>query len=243
MIERLEAAVERERRFTGDASHELRAPLAVIRAETTLALEHDRDPDNYRRVLQTVDEQAREMQDLVSALLMLARLESTPFEQEPVDLRDVVEQAVEGARTSVVREDVAIECTVAPALETSGSDQLLTRAVRNILENALKHSAGGGVVRVAATATDASVHLTVEDSGEGIASEHRTRIFEPFYQVAPSRTPGTSHGLGLAICRRIVEAHGGGIEVEAVVPSGARFIVTLPRLIESGYLSTEVPRA
>jgi signal transduction histidine kinase len=228
MIGRLEAAVQRERSFTADASHELRAPLAVIRAEATLALERPRGPEEYQRALATIDDEAADLEDLLAALLMLARVESTPFEREPIALAAIAAEAVVQARQAVDRADVRIECEIGPDLFVAGSEPLLIRAVRNLVENALKVSPEGGSVCVRGRREGDAAVLTVTDQGPGIAPEHQERIFEPFYQVAPARTPGPSHGLGLAICRRIVEAHGGSVSVESVPGTGATFRIALP---------------
>jgi signal transduction histidine kinase len=227
MIGRLEAAVQRERSFTADASHELRSPLAVIRAEATLALDHPRHPEDYQRALATIDDEAATMEELLAALLMLARVESAPFERDPVALAAIAGEAIAQGRQAVGRSDVRIDCNVAEDLEVAGSEPLLIRAVRNLVENALKVSAPGDTITVCGKRENGSAVLSVADQGPGIAPEHLERIFEPFYQVASARTPGQSHGLGLAICRRIVEAHSGSVSVQSDPGHGAVFRISL----------------
>jgi signal transduction histidine kinase len=229
MIDRLEAAVERERRFTADASHELRSPLAVIRAEATLALDHPRPASEYRQALATVDEQAAAMEDLSGALLMLARVEASPaVEGESVNVAYLVTSAIEQARPSVPGPDVTIDCQIPGDLAVAGSPPLLTRAVRTVIENAIKVSRAGDTIHMHAAQEGDQVALTIKDEGPGIDAGQQERIFEPFYQVTSARTPGDSHGLGLAICRRIVTAHGGNVAVESRPGQGACFRIVLP---------------
>lgn len=226
MIDRLEAAVSRERRFTADASHELRSPLSVIRAEATLALERPRSPDEYRQALRAVDEQAAGMEDLIAALLALARAESAPESMTTSVVAHLVAEAV--AEVSAGRQTAVIESVVPEDLAVRGNVTLLIRALRNLIDNAVRFSPAGGTVRIRAWAEAATVVIQISDEGPGIAPEHQERIFEPFYQVQAARTPGASHGLGLSICARIVEAHGGQVTLLPHQDSGAVFRVELP---------------
>lgn len=229
MIDRLDAAVQREKSFTADASHELRAPLAVIRAESTLALDRPRRDEEYRQALARIDEQAAAMEDLIAALLMLARVESpSAFAPEAVVVERLVAAAIVQARQSIDRPDVRIQCEAPADLIVEGSVPLLTRAIRNLIENALKVSKPGDAVCLRAARDGDAIVLTVCDQGPGIAADHQRHIFEPFYQVTSSRPRGTSHGLGLAICCRIITAHGGQVTVESTPGQGACFRVTLP---------------
>lgn len=229
MIDRLAAAVERERRFTADASHELRSPLAVIRAEATLALDRPRSAAEYRSALSAVDDQAAAMEELIAALLMLARLETLrELPREVLPVIELVNEAVEQARRSIDQPVVSLDCRIPEDLEIEGSRPLLSRAVRNIVENAIKASPPGGTIRIHAAREGNRVVLAIQDEGPGIDLDRQQRIFEPFYQVAPARTPGHSHGLGLAICRRIIAAHGGVVTVESTPGRGACFRIILP---------------
>jgi signal transduction histidine kinase len=230
MIARLEGAVQREKSFTADASHELRSPLAVIRAEATLALDRPRAVDEYQRALAAIDDQAAAMEDLLAALLVLARAGSMPLAQEPATLADLAADAIAEARQAVNLPNARVDCAVPAHLCVAGSEALLTRAIRNLVENALKVSGPEDPVCVRGWRENQTTVLTVSDRGPGIAPEHQERIFEPFYQVAGARTPGQSHGLGLAICRRIIEAHSGTITVDSSPGRGATFRLDLPAL-------------
>jgi signal transduction histidine kinase len=229
MIDRLQAAVERERRFTADASHELRAPLAVIRAEATLALDRPRSAAEYQQALTIIDEQAEATQELIAELLSLARAGSEQEGQRRVvPLAEVVMAAVEQCRLLQEQRGVRVDVRVAQDLWVNASLPLLARAVRNVVDNAIRVSEAGGTVRIPGWREGERVVLTVEDSGPGIDLEHQEHIFEPFYQVSAARTPGESHGLGLAICERIVQAHGGRVRVNSTPGAGACFQLDLP---------------
>lgn len=229
MIDRLEGAVQRERQFTGDASHELRSPLAVIRAETSLTLERPRRASEYERALAVIDDQAVTMESLISALLLLARLESSgSLPREDLPLSTLVNAAVEQCGPLLEGTQVRVDSAVPAHLMVLGSRSLLTQAIHNLLDNAIKVSQDSGIVSVRATWEGSRCTLTVEDSGPGIAPADQLHIFDAFYQVSVARTPGESHGLGLAICRRIVQAHGGQVSVDSKLGHGATFTMTLP---------------
>lgn len=229
MIDRLEAAVHRERQFTSDASHELRSPLAVIRAEASLTLERPRSLAEYERVLTVIDGQAIAMEELTRALLLLARLESSsslPCENVPLDV--LVSAAIEQCRTCLEGTGITIDCAVQTGLVVSGAPSLLVQAIHNLLDNAIKVSDRGSIVYLSARLEETDVILTIQDSGPGIAPGDQLHIFEAFSQVSAARTPGESHGLGLAICRRIVQAHAGWVTVSSIPGHGALFSIILP---------------
>jgi signal transduction histidine kinase len=227
MITRLEAAVERERRFTGDASHELRSPLAVILAETSLALEESGPTSENDRVLRVIHDQASSMSEIISALLVLARAETTDHLGDRVDISTVIERASKTCAHSATARHITLTPDVVPGLAVLGNESLLTRVVTNLLVNAIQASPPHSTIRITARRAGSHIVCEVSDAGPGIPADERERIFEPFYQIARARTPGDSHGLGLAICRRIVDAHGGSIHVVADRPAGTTIRVEL----------------
>jgi signal transduction histidine kinase len=228
MLDRLQSGVQRERRFAADASHELRSPLAVIRAEATLALDQPRHDDEYRRVLEVIDGQAAAMEDLVGGLLLLARAETLRSrDHKPVAVDRVVAAAISLCNPAMEASRVTVDARVESGLFVEGSSALLTRAVRNLIDNAVRVSPEHAKVRVRGRRSGDELVLDVEDDGPGIAERDQQHLFEPFFQVSAARTPGDSHGLGLAICRRIVTAHGGDVTVHSTLGRGARVRITL----------------
>lgn len=228
MLARLEAAFERQRRFTADASHELRTPLSIIKANTSLALEHPWSEERYREFLAAIDTAAGRQSRIVEELLFLARADAGRLARDvgQVCLIEVLEEAAE----SVSRPSqpcIRLE-SIDPALMVSGSGSELTRLFTNLLENAVRHTPPEGVVTLSAMSDALSVTITVTDTGEGIAPEHLPRLGERFYRVDAARATGTGGtGLGLAICRSIIEAHGGSMTIESKVGEGTTVRVRL----------------
>jgi signal transduction histidine kinase len=228
MIERLEAAVTRERRFTGDASHELRSPLSVIIAESSLARERRLDAAEYDRVLGVVQEQAESMQELIAALLTLARADLLHGDLEAVQLLEAVERASRQVGPAMTNRGVRLAARVPDDLVVAGQEALLTRAIRNLLDNAVNASRAGGTVEAEARTEGQWIVLRVRDHGSGIPPELWDRVFDPFFQIEAARTPGDSHGLGLSICRRLSRAHGGDVRIVPCPDVGACFEMSLP---------------
>lgn len=225
----LEASVETQRRFVADASHELRTPLAAIKANTSLALSTERAAKDYRESLESVDKSASRMNALVQDLLTLARADAGRLvvEKDSADLREVLEGVVEGFRGK----GAAIELReVGQTATVLGSDLSLTRLFENLLSNAVRHTPKDGKIEVTVESTPQEATVTVSDTGEGIAPEHLDKLGERFYRVDASRARSEGGvGLGLAICRSIVDAHGGKIEFESEVGKGTKVQVSFPR--------------
>jgi signal transduction histidine kinase len=226
MLDRVEQATDRQRRFVADASHELRGPLTRLRSslEVTIAHPHGVDAATLSRELLG---DAVELQKLVDDLLFLARSESGSLEvpHQPVDLDDLV---LEEARRLRERGTVRVDVSSVSAARTWGSADQLTRAVRNLSSNAERHAAQ--CVTFALREVDGRCELVVTDDGPGIAPEHRDLVFTRFARLdeARSRDAGGS-GLGLAIVQDIVTRHDGRVVVVGHAGSGARFVVDLPR--------------
>ena len=227
---RLEAAFERQARFTADASHELRTPVAVIRAQAESMLVHERTSEEYRTALEACLRAAVRMSAVVDGLLVLARLDAGGQEvsREPVDLRSVVEDAVALARDDAEKHDINLRCTIEP-VDVRGDETLLAEVVSNLLTNAIRYNRPGGHVEVTLAARNGSAVLEVADDGIGIPAHALPQLFERFYRVDPARSGARGgSGLGLAITRWIVDGHGGRIDVDSREEVGSTFTVTLP---------------
>jgi heavy metal sensor kinase len=227
---RLEAAFANQVRFTSDASHELRTPVSVILSQTQTALSREREGVEYRETLQACQRAAQRMRKLIESLLELARLDAgqEPMRQERFDLSRVARDCVEMVRPLAGDRSVEIRCDL-PAAECTGDSERVGQVVTNLLSNAIHFNHEKGEVRVALRSENGTAFLTVADTGVGIPTEDLPHIFERFYRVDKSRSriQGKT-GLGLAICKAIVEAHSGAIEVSSQPGQGATFEVRLP---------------
>jgi len=226
MLERLERATERQRRFVADASHELRSPLTRIRSSLEVALAHPEHAD-HRETYRAVLADTGELQKLVDDLLFLARSESGAFDlpRDPVDLDDLV---LAEARRLRDRGRVQVDVGSVSAARTRGEATQLARAIRNLADNAERHARS--LVTFDLREQGPRCELVVADDGPGIAPEYRALVFKRFTRLDEARSrDGGGAGLGLAIVQDIVTRHGGTIVVTDGAGSGARFVADLPR--------------
>lgn len=226
MLDRLELAAEQQRRFVADASHELRSPLARMRAELEVDLAHPEAADLVETHQSALTEVVG-LQHLVHDLLDLARHEGTAAavsNPEPVDLDDLVLNA-----TRRVRADgrVTLDTTGVSAAQVAGDPSRLGRLVSNLLDNAVRHAAS--TVTVTLRQDETTAELVVADDGPGIVEADRGRVFEPFTRLDEARTAGAGGaGLGLAIVRDVALAHGGSVTIDDRPGGGTQLVVTLP---------------
>lgn len=227
---RLETAFGQQARFTSDASHELRTPVTVILTQTQTALSRERPAADYRGALEACQRAAQRMRKLIESLLELARLDAgqEPLKQERFDLSRVVRDGVELVRPLAAEHGITIQCGLAP-VECLGDAERLGQVVVNLLSNAIQFNRDQGEILISAASHERTAVLTVADHGPGIPAADLPHIFERFYRVDKSRSrlQGRS-GLGLAICKAIVEAHGGSLEAASQEGQGSTFTVKLP---------------
>jgi two-component system OmpR family sensor kinase len=224
----LEYAVERQRRFVADASHELKTPLAAIRAHTELL--HGwagLDPEAREAALSSLEQGARRASRLLADLVYLARLDrEPPTRRVPVRLDQVALDVVREAQP--LRPEVAIRIERLDEAEVHGDELRLQQLLLNLLDNALRVSPSGSTVSVAVERGDARANLRVSDAGPGIPPELAERIFDRFYSHVPPEGRATGGvGLGLAIARKIAEDHGGSLSASDAAGGGAVFTATL----------------
>jgi heavy metal sensor kinase len=231
LLGRLQEAFERQRRFTGDASHQLRTPLTVLLGQVEVALRRDRTAEEYRVVLALVQTQADHLRRVVEAMLFLARADTEAGlgKLERLNLAAWVAEYL-GRRTGQSgSREVRLEAQGAGELWVKAQGPLLGQLLDNLLENACKYSPPDRSILVRPARDGETVTLTVEDHGQGIAAEDLPHIFEPFYRSAEARRLGRPGvGLGLAIARRIAAAFGGTLIVESSPGQGSRFTLCLP---------------
>ena len=224
-------AVERLRRFTGDASHQLRTPLAAMQSVGEVALLRDRGPEEYRQALANMLEEVRRLSRVTDQLLRLARLERTEVRASfsRTDLGPVVRRTAEIFRPLCEEKRVGLRVETRDGLPVLGHEDLLIEMLANLLDNALHVTPSGGEILLRAEPElGGEVLVTVADTGPGIAPELAERVFELFAQVPGTRQTGA--GLGLAIVAAIAKAHGGRAELNRRHTSGAVFHVRLPLL-------------
>lgn len=230
MLARLEGAFVQMRRFAADAAHELRTPLTALKGGMEVAMRADRSAGEYRQVLRSSLEEVERLIRLAEDLLVYSRVSAgigaphARVDLEPllVDVCDVGTRLAHGTGV-IVRLDESTPATV------TGDGGALRRTMLNLVENAVKYTPAGGKVELALTCVDGDAHLVVQDTGPGIEPADAERIFEPFVRLDAARARETGGvGLGLAIARSIIQAHGGTLTLQSAPGAGTRFTIRLP---------------
>jgi signal transduction histidine kinase len=224
MLDRLQAGQETQRRFVADASHELRSPIASLMAALDVIVA-DESGESAPELHQVMEAETQRMRRLVEDLLLLAKADDTglQIQRTDVDLDDLVGIELRRLRTA---NGVSAEGVV-PPVRVTGDAAKLSQVLRNLADNAVQ--AAHGKVRFTLAEEAGTATVTVEDDGDGIPAEERSRVFERFVRLDASRARGSGgSGLGLAIVREVVRGHGGTVEVTDSPLGGARFVVRLP---------------
>jgi signal transduction histidine kinase len=224
-------AFERQRVFVADASHELKTPLALIRADAEVHLRGLTDPDG-RALVEDLLRETDRMSAVLSDLLVLARLDAGRLEvaRAPFDLSLAVREAAERFRARADAEEKRLDIAVAPGLAARGDEERAGQILAALLDNALRFTPPGGTVRIVGERDDGRIVASVGDSGIGISPEHMGRVFDRFYRGESARTrDGGGTGLGLAIARDLARAQGGDVTVRGDEGGGALFRLELPQ--------------
>src|SRR5437660_7017636 len=235
MMTRLERSFAALRRFTADASHELKTPLTVLRAGVERAITTPNLPHDTLATLEETLQVIQRMTELVDALLTLARADEgiAPLHREPVDLREIVEELRETGELLAEESGIRMEVATPPQpMVVSVDATRMRQLLPSLLTNAPKYTPTGGLVRMQLGAANGRVTLSVADTGIGIAPGDLPHIFDRFWRADSARTrtgERSGAGLGLAISKWIAEAHGGRIDVVSRPGRGTTFTVTLPR--------------
>ncbi|HKQ75094.1 MAG TPA: ATP-binding protein [Blastocatellia bacterium] len=239
LLSRLDASFSLQRQFMADASHELRTPLSVVRTATQVTLEmKSREEGEYRDALATIDDQTRRLSRIVDDMFTMARADSgrRPLTLCNIYLDELINETTRAAGTLAASKGVMIEAARTPEALYHGDEDLLRQMLMNLLDNAIKHTPPGGLIRVNLAKFNSIYQVVVADTGEGIPAESQPHIFKRFYRVDKSRSRsngyananGSGAGLGLPIALWIAEAHGGTIKLIYSDPAGSAFAVTLP---------------
>lgn len=207
---RVTRTLDNERRFTSDAAHELRTPLAALRVQLQVA-QRSQDEGEQQAAIAKALRGAERMTHLAGQLLALARLDSSAVAgvREPFDLSALTEDAIREMAPAAAKQQCRLESDIEPELLIHGHPDLLTVLIRNLLDNALRYGAGGGRIEVRLRRAADAIVLQVADAGPGIAAAERARLGERFQRFAPQAVEGV--GLGLSIVRRIAELHGAAV--------------------------------
>ncbi|HSV06655.1 MAG TPA: ATP-binding protein [Candidatus Binatus sp.] len=229
MLARLDRSFTAVRHFSADAAHELRTPLTILKGELEVALRTARWPEEYRRVLESCQEEVDRLVALVEDLLLLARTDAGAVDHphEPVDLGAVIDDVTPALRALAERAGVALVMRHPGTVMVHGSGPMLFRVLFNLVDNAIKYSGAGRQVEVTLGTHEGSAVLEVRDDGPGIAPADQAHVFDRFYRGDPAHTRGGA-GLGLALARAIVQVHGGRITLESTPGRGTCFRVLLP---------------
>ncbi len=240
VLERVDAAMEQQRRFTADASHELRTPIALIRAEADVALadnrgRHGAQEEEYRAALNVIRDGSQQLSRVVNDLFLLARADAgqTLISPHEMQLDELVTATAHGMRALAEAKGLGMNVRVGGGAPYFGDEEMLRRVLRNLLDNAIKYSAAPGTIEVVLDRDPTTYRVSVTDTGPGISSQDHAYIFERFYRGDQARgyresESGSGAGLGLAIAREIAELHNGRVELRRSSEKGSTFELTLP---------------
>jgi signal transduction histidine kinase len=230
MLDRLKAAFDRQRQFTADASHDLRAPLSIIRAETDLALRGPLEEIPHAALL-SIRAEVDVLDRLIDGMLHIARLETQPIFSSRFDLSEVSKAAIKRMVKFAAARSVHIKSDSTPRYAV-GNRELLERVIASLLHNAIKFAPANGHVELILTGSGNHAELSVRDDGPGFSEQALRHAFDRFWRDDAARSRSGS-GLGLAIARAAVERFGGEIRLQNVATGGAQVIVRLPTLAQT----------
>jgi signal transduction histidine kinase len=222
---------DQQKQFVSDVAHELRTPLSIMTGELEVALRKDRTISDYKQVLTSSKEETGRLISFVENLLFLARedQEKQAIEFEKVDITDLIGSVIASLQTESTNKQIALHFE--PDAEPTfvwGQPSMLRRLFFNIIHNAILYTPAEGNIWVSLLANKQYTEVGVKDTGIGISPEDQEKIFNRFYRADPSRSQTKGYGLGLAICKSIVELHHGRITVHSSLGQGSTFTVMLP---------------
>lgn len=231
MISRLENSFSQIKRFTSDASHELKTPLTILRGELELALRSDKSTERYQEILLSALEEVVRLTNVVETLLELSKAEAGQIKMnfEKTNISQLILDISEDAEILAEGKIIKVQKNIQEDIFGFVDSKRIHQAVLNIIDNAVKYTPSGGQIIIELTNSHNNFHLVVSDTGIGIPEEELHHIFDRFYRVDKARSSSIyGAGLGLSIVKWIVDAHNGKIEVESTIDQGSTFTITLP---------------
>jgi len=231
MFDRLQRSFDQVARFTSDASHELKTPLALMRAEAESALNARNSAPDQRELCANVIKQCLQLSQIVDGLLFLSRTDNRhlALEQETVDLTSLVRELREDAEILALPLNLTLECNLPSELRVRGDRRLLSRALMNLIDNAIKYNRADGAVVISALVHRETAVITIRSNGDGIFGEAKEKVFDRFYRGdSLSGDVAAGHGLGLSIAREIARAHNGDVTLLRSDRQWTEFCMTLP---------------
>lgn len=240
-VDRVAKSVEAMKSFTSNAAHELRTPVAVMKAGAEVALRNSRTALEYRAVVESTLVETKRLEGIVDQLLTLSRLESSEhaLSVDEVPIAALAKDVVERLAFVAEPKSIAIRAAAIPEGVLEGDEIAISQLLYNLTENATKYGGDGCSITVSGFERGGGIVVVVADTGVGIAPEEMPKIFDRFYRADKSRSEARGAGLGLAICKAIVSAHHGTMDVESQVGIGTRFEVFLPGFHSAGATETE----
>jgi two-component system heavy metal sensor histidine kinase CusS len=228
MLARLEDSFERLSQFSADIAHELRTPIGNIRGEAEVALTRPRSAEEYREVIESTIAECEHLGHIVDNLLFLARTEAAEghLQRTSFNGRAAIEKIAAFHEPIAEEQRLTIRC--AGETTFTADEMLFERAVNNLVENAVRHTAPGGSIEIAVADRGANSEVSVKDNGSGIATEHLPRVFDRFYRADSSRS-SEGVGLGLALVKSIMDLHGGSAGIESQPGRGTLVTLTFPQ--------------
>ncbi len=231
MLTRLETSFEREKQFSAAASHQLRTPLTALKGGIEVSLTKERLPKEYEEVLSSNLGEVNHLISIIDNLLLLAKLDEDQFHQkntEEINIKELFAEVEEVVKTMCDESAMAIEMQIEnkKPLRIHGQKKLINQALYNIISNACKHS-GGKKLTLGAFSSAQKIHISIRDNGKGISKEDLPHLFSRFYRGEDSQNV-SGYGLGLAIAKAILRAHGGDIAVESQPGKGTLFTLSFP---------------
>jgi two-component system, OmpR family, heavy metal sensor histidine kinase CusS len=232
-FDRLERSFAQATRFSGDASHELKTPLTIMRGEIESALKSQLENPEIENLLVDLLNQTERLSSITEKLLLLSRADAGALvlKKEAVEFSAMCRDLVEDAEILGMRRKITTKAEISPGVIVWADQSYVRQALLNLLENAIKYNVESGTISISLTKSNSLALFRIANTGTEIPKEHETFIFERFYRADPSRsTDIKGSGLGLSICREIALAHGGQIWLERLEPYRTAFVLALPGL-------------